>query len=65
LNQVDVVQFNKDTYETKLGHVVTYDDYVEYLRRLDLVGRLDDAPFKIEKAKDGKVILKEINPIYK
>lgn len=45
--------------------MVTYDDYVEYLRRLDLVGRLDDAPFKIEKAKDGKVILKEINPIYK
>ena len=45
--------------------MVTYDDYVEYLRRLELVGRLDDAPFKIEKASDGKVILKEINPIYK
>lgn len=65
MNQVDVVQFNKDTYETELGHAVTYDDYAEYLRRLDLVGRLDDAPFKIEKASGGKVILKEINPIYK
>lgn len=64
MGDVDVVQFNKDTYLLQEGKHATYEDYLEYLRRLNLLGKQDEAVFKIRKTDDGRIILDDINPIY-
>lgn len=64
MGDVEVVQFNRDTYLLQEGKHATYEDYLEYLRRLNLLGKQEEAVFDIRKTDDGRIVLDGVNPMY-